>query len=267
MVILVCILIIYEGVFVSMISINNSGKYAIGQEITKICPICEIQSRVKIVNILGLNEHKSKRPRMDFDGQELKDLNGNLLFDEYKDFLYLVDCSCGGRFIILTEDYDSEYTLEDKIIYPSIKKLRIEAHEDTPESIKPIFEEAVSILDLSPRSSAALTRLALEKLCEHLGASTNKNLNNKIQELIDKGLDPQIASIFDGIRIFGNDGIHDTGLIDLNEIDSKSNSETLLNMFNYIVEELITRERKRNEFVSSIPKSKQQQIEKRGKKN
>ncbi len=267
MVILVCILIIYEGVFVSMISINNSSKYAIGQEITKICPICEIQSRVKIIKVLELNSHKSDRPRIELDGQESRTLNGDVIFEHYSDFLYLAHCSCGGKFVILTEDYDSEYTLEDKIIYPSIKKLRIDAHEDTPESIKPIFEEAVAILDISPRSSAALTRLALEKLCEHLGASTNKNLNNKIQELIDKGLDPQIASIFDGIRIFGNDGIHDTGLIDLNEIDSKSNSETLLNMFNYIVEELITRERKRNEFVSSIPKSKQQQIEKRGKKN
>lgn len=239
-----------NGVFVSMISINNSSKYAVGQEITKICPICKIQSRVKIINKLELNVHKSNRPQ-----------------DEYKDFLYLVHCSCSGKFLILTEDYDSEYTLEDKIIYPSIKKLRIDVHEDTPESIKPIFEEAVAILDISPRSSAALTRLALEKLCEHLGASPTKNLNNKIQELIDKGLDPQISSIFDGIRIFGNDGIHDTGLIDLNETDGKSNSETLLKMFNYIVEDLITRERKRNEFVSSIPKSKQQQIEKRGKKN
>ncbi|MDL4975414.1 DUF4145 domain-containing protein (plasmid) [Enterococcus faecalis] len=249
-----------------MIRFNNSSKYAYGEEITKICPICKIQSKVTITSIFELNNHESNHPKIGLDGQELKDLNGNLLFDEYKDFLYIVQCPCGGKFIILTEDYDSEYTLEDKIIYPSIKKLRINAHEDTPESIKPIFEEAVSILDLSPRASSALTRLALEKLCDYFGA-TSKNLNDKIQELIDNGLDPQIAAIFDGIRIFGNDGIHDTGLIDLNEIDSESNSETLLNMFNYIVEELITRERKRNEFVSSIPESKKQQIEKRGKKN
>ncbi|EOC4574654.1 hypothetical protein ACI4C8_002833, partial [Enterococcus faecalis] len=76
-----------------------------------------------------------------------------------------------------------------------------------------------------------------------------------------------ISYIFDGIRIFGNDGVHDTGLIDLNEKDSKSNSETLLSMFNYIVEDVITRKKKRTEFVNSIPKSKIQQIEERGKKN
>ncbi|EMW5949850.1 TPA: DUF4145 domain-containing protein [Enterococcus faecalis] len=250
-----------------MIRINNSSKYAYGEEITKICPICEIQSKVTITSIFELNNHESNHPKIGLDGQELKDLNGNLVFDEYKDFLYIVQCPCGGKFIILTEDYDSEYTLEDKIIYPSIKKLRIDAHEDTPESIKPIFEEAVSILDLSPRSSAALTRLALEKLCDYLGATPSKNLNNKIQELIDKGLDSNISYIFDGIRIFGNDGVHDTGLIDLNEKDSKSNSETLLSMFNYIVEDVITRKKKRTEFVNSIPKSKIQQIEERGKKN
>ena len=231
-----------NGVFVSMMRINNSSKYAYGEEITKICPICEIQSKVTIASVFELNNHESNHPKIGPDGQELKDLNGNLLLDEYKDFLYIVQCPCGGKFIILTEDYDSEYTLEDKIIYPSIKKLRIDAHEDTPESIKPIFEEAVSILDLSPRSSAALTRLALEKLCDYLGATPSKNLNNKIQELIDKGLD-------------------------LNEKDSKSNSETLLSMFNYIVEDVITRKKKRTEFVNSIPKSKIQQIEERGKKN
>ncbi|EGO8291880.1 DUF4145 domain-containing protein [Enterococcus faecalis] len=250
-----------------MSNIFNPNLFTCEDNVVIVCPWCEVRSKIPVTYRLILNKHKNMNMPVYQNGTIKCDENSNPIYQTYYDAMYMLSCDCGKHSVWISENEGADSVREERCIYPPVKNHQIDAHKDTPESIKPIFEEAVSILDLSPRSSAALTRLALEKLCDYLGATPSKNLNNKIQELIDKGLDPNISYIFDGIRIFGNDGAHDTGLIDLNEKDSKSNSETLLSMFNYIVEDVITRKKKRTEFVNSIPKSKIQQIEERGKKN
>jgi hypothetical protein len=72
--------------------------------------------------------------------------------------------------------------INDKIVFPTIKS-EIKPSEDLPASLRDDFEEAASVLDLSPRSSAALLRLCIQKLMVEL-KQKGKDLNADIGALV-----------------------------------------------------------------------------------
>ena len=63
----------------------------------------------------------------------------------------------------------------ENIIFPSNSIIE-PPNINLPDDIKSDYNEAASILSLSPRGSAALLRLATQKLCKHLGES-GKDIN------------------------------------------------------------------------------------------
>ena len=60
-----------------------------------------------------------------------------------------------------------------------------------PNAVSADYEEARAVYQDSPRSSAALLRLAIQKLCMELG-QPGKNLNADIGELVNQGLPVRI---------------------------------------------------------------------------
>lgn len=126
-----------------------------------------------------------------------------------------------------------------------------------PDEIKQDFEEARQVFSLSPRSSAALLRLAIQKLCKHLGYS-GKNLNEDVGKMVARGLDTEIQQAFDAVRVIGNESVHP------GQIDLRDDPETALQLFrlvNFIVEEMITRKRRVQEIYSKLPQGALQQID------
>ena len=135
------------------------------------------------------------------------------------------------------------------MIYPRIIVI-LPPNSDLPVDIQSDYLEAAKILHDSPRASAALLRLALQKLCKFLGGE-GKNINQDIGYFVkEKHLDPTVQKAMDALRITGNFAVH-PGEIDLQEDPAKV--LTLFQLINFIAEQLISKIKVINEIYNGLP--------------
>ena len=148
--------------------------------------------------------------------------------------------------------------LNDEIIYP--KKMIVDLpNDDLTDDIKKDYLEAAIIFNDSLRSSAALLRLALQKLCKQLGEK-GENINDDIKNLVKKGLNPQIQKSLDILRITGNNAVHP------GEINLEEKPELVLKLFkliNFIAEKMITEPKEVDSFYEELPENSKEAINKR----
>ncbi|MGH2078808.1 DUF4145 domain-containing protein [Aerococcus urinaeequi] len=171
--------------------------------------------------------------------------------------IVMSDCdSCRNVSIWLIKDIF--HSSEEDLLYPRNAKNIEPANIDMPDDVKKIYQEASLILEISPRASAALSRLAIETLAsKHLNAGKG-SLNDMIGNLVRNGLSSRIQRALDAVRVIGNEGVH-PGQIDIS--DDKEIAHTLLKLINIIVEDQITRDREIDEIYSLIPENKLRGIE------
>jgi hypothetical protein len=134
-----------------------------------------------------------------------------------------------------------------------------EPNEDLPPDVLADYQEARSILNLSPRGAAALLRLAIQKLCSHLGES-GKDINADIARLVEKGLSPIVQKSLDVVRVVGNEAVH-PGTLDLR--DNRDTASKLFRLVNIIAERMISHPKHVDAMYDELPESKKAQIEKR----
>ena len=133
------------------------------------------------------------------------------------------------------------------------------AHGDLPEPCQAEYQEARSVLPFSPRASAALLRLCIQKLCKELGAP-GRNINDDIGELVKKGLDTRIQKALDIVRVTGNNAVH-PGTMDLQ--DDPDLVAKLFKLVNLIVEEMITKPKEIEDLYGRLPDTARKAIDKR----
>jgi len=157
-------------------------------------------------------------------------------------------------------DHCSKYSvwLDQKLLFPVISTAP-PPHPEIPEPIKADYEEARAVFQDSSRSSAALLRLAIQKLCVELG-QPGKNLNDDIGQLVEKGLPIQIQRSLDIVRVVGNNQVH-PGMLDVR--DDPPMAVLLFELVNIIVEDRIARPKQIEALYARLPEGARKQIEKR----
>jgi hypothetical protein len=152
--------------------------------------------------------------------------------------------------------------INEKMVYPLTGNIET-ANEDLPEEIKKDYDEAKNIVNISPRGAAALLRLAIQKLCVHLGEK-GKNINDDIASLVKKGLPQTMQQALDSVRVVGNNAVH-PGVINFE--DSTDTAHALFGFVNIIADVLITQPKRIKEYYEKhVPEGLRQKIEERDKK-
>lgn len=172
----------------------------------------------------------------------------------YYDFPFahsgICKCSCCNEYMIW---------VNGEMVIPSNSPVPM-PHVDMPEDIKKVYMEARDIINKSPKGASALLRLALQMLCDYL-VSGNKNINDKISELVKNGLPITLQKAFDLVRIIGNNAVH-PGVINLDDNPEMANK--LFELLNMIVEYMIAQPQKISNFYdNTIPENQKRTIAKR----
>lgn len=150
------------------------------------------------------------------------------------------------------------FWFNQKMIYPEASNAPLPS-EDLPVDVKEDFREARNVVNASPRSAAALLRLALQKLMKELGEK-GKNLDDDIGNLVEKGLPEKIQKALDVVRVIGNNAVH-PGQIDLR--DDVKTAIVLFELLNMIVESQIAQPKRVDEIFGKLPEGAKKHIKKR----
>src|SRR6185503_8956226 len=125
---------------------------------------------------------------------------------------YICLCGrCSQPFLIRQSLYgvpgEFESITEEKILYPSEKKLPLDG---VPNTIKSAYDQAARSFSASLFEPCVLMcRKCLEATCKNLGAK-GRDLNSKLQSLFDSGhIDSRLLNWAHGIRLIGNEAAHD----------------------------------------------------------
>jgi hypothetical protein len=133
------------------------------------------------------------------------------------------------------------------------------AHVDMPQECIADYDEARSIVAISPRAASALVRLALQKLMIALGEK-GKNINDDIGSLVAKGLPILVQQALDFCRVVGNNAVH-PGEIEIN--DTPEIAHNLFTMMNFIIEDRISRPKQIESLYAQLPEGARKAVEKR----
>ncbi len=166
------------------------------------------------------------------------------------------------------DEAGNEYIHEishSKTLYPLVDSSIPQPNEHMPLDVKKEYQEARKVFSTSAKSSAALLRLAIQRICMHLGEK-GRHLDTDIAFLVKKGLPQHIQKALDVVRVIGNEAVH-PGEININ--DNPESARKLFTLVNEIVDNQMGKKKIKDEIESAyknLPEEKLAHIEKRDKK-
>ncbi len=152
---------------------------------------------------------------------------------------------------------------EEKLVHPAMSTAPLPV-KNMPDEVLKDFNEARDVFEKSPKASAALLRLAIQKLCKILGGE-GKNIDDDIGFLVrEKGLPEKIQKALDIVRVVGNNAVH-PGTINID--DNPEIAMSLFKLVNLIVDTMINQPLEIDELYDILPEGAKKSIEKRDKKH
>lgn len=153
--------------------------------------------------------------------------------------------------------WDIGYIAEAELLYPDFGAAPL-ADKDMPDDVKADYEEASRIFSRSPRGAAALLRLALQKLCKHLGEK-GENINQDIRALAEKNtLPPLVVKVADTVRITGNNAVHPG---EMSDEDFDRVASKMFELINFIVRKGISEPKELEALYQATPESQRKAAE------
>lgn len=139
---------------------------------------------------------------------------------------------CGEYTIFLKGTGDMVKNLNVKIKPPSTAT---QFPDYIPKAIRQDYEEACSIVDLSPKASATLSRRCLQGMIRDFWGIKESNLAKAIEKLEGKIPAPQWR-VIDGVRRIGNIGAHMEKDINLIVDIDPNEAQKLIKLIEYLLE-------------------------------
>jgi Domain of unknown function (DUF4145) len=182
---------------------------------------------------------------------------GGPMHDNRLDKVYFCICKLCNKYTVW---------VDEKLIHPPINGASL-PHQDMPQQVKDIYEEARGVMSRSPRSACTLLRVALEILIDGILGKNKNTLNHKIGVLVkERGLDVRIQKAMDILRITGDAALH-PGVIDLQNKDDSQTAKTMFDLLNIITQVMISNPNTINEYYNNLPQPQKNSIEKRDVNN
>ncbi len=161
---------------------------------------------------------------------------------------YFICPSCGKISLFATDMGENTNFPKRQILPLSSSK---QYPEYVPFQIRQDYQEAYSILELSPKASATLSRRCIQGMIHDKWHIVLKNLNQEISALKDK-IDPTLWSAIDALRQLGNIGAHmEKDINVIVDIDS-GEAHKLLALVEILIKDWYIVPHEREELLSSI---------------
>lgn len=171
-----------------------------------------------------------------------------------KVLVYSSQCPNCKKPIVIAE-IESEGTTVHRLVHP-FNVFRTVPPE-VPKQIAEDFKEAVAVLPISEKASAALSRRCLQNLLTDRGYKKKRDLNDQIDDAL-KDLPTRIAENLDAIRQIGNFAAHPmkhkvTGLIvDVKTEEASWTLDVLEGLFEYYYVQPKREEKKRKKLEEKL---------------
>ncbi|WP_334029844.1 DUF4145 domain-containing protein [Alteromonas sp. P256] len=167
--------------------------------------------------------------------------------------------ACGEGSVWKQFDRKDNYNYNLRLVDPILPSTPL-ASDDMPEDVSSDYEEARLVAAYSPRSAAALLRLALQKLCKYLG-EPGTHIDTDIRSLAKRPeFGERLIKAADTLRIAGNNAVHPG---EMNEQDIDNICNGLFGLLNLIVHAGITQPKEWDAMYLGLPEKPRQAAEKK----
>ncbi len=193
-----------------------------------------------------------------FNAQITKMINGEMFFNG--DSSAFVGIKIANLFVSSCEACKKLAVWKNNKILWLALRADVPPHPDMPTAILADYEEAATIVDVSPRGACALLRFCVQKLCIELGYP-GKDLNSDIGKMVaEKGLSVGVQQALDIVRVIGNSAVHPLEMFGPGDKDT---ALMLFEILNNIVDRVIAEPLRMEKIYSHLPPGKREQIVRR----